>query len=199
MSSPAIAARRRGRAASRPGRHCGAIASRAKNAQRLVAAPGVFEHRPEIGQRLQVLGVVGERAREVDERRLGIAGEIVGVGARRPGLGPLRLQRGQRVEQLLRDLDVLAVERRSGAAEQQIAGVGAGMLIEPVDAGDDAVGFVGVGGDREPRQQGVAPGVLAGVGLGAAAGGGGDAGASAARAARRVPAGRRRRGAADPS
>ena len=39
------------------------------------------------------------------------------------------------------------------------------MLIEPVDAGDDAVGFVGVGGGREPRQQGVAPGVLAGVGV----------------------------------
>ena len=40
------------------------------------------------------------------------------------------------------------------------------MLIEPVDAGDDAVGFVGVGGDREPRQQRVAPGVLVGVGGG---------------------------------
>ena len=71
------------------------------------------------------------------------------------------------------------------------------MLIEPVDTGDDAVGFVGVGGDREPRQQGVAPGVLVGVGLGGVRRR--RRRGAAARAERRVPAGRKRRGAADPS
>ena len=73
----------------------------------------------------------------------------------------MRLQRRQRVEKLLRDLDVLAVDRRCGAAEQQIAGVGAGMLIKPVNARDDAVSFIGVGGGRKPRQQSLAPGVFA--------------------------------------
>jgi hypothetical protein len=33
------------------------------------------------------------------------------------------------------------------------------MLIEPVDAGDDAVSLVGVCGGRKPRQQGLAAGV----------------------------------------
>ena len=85
-----------------------------------------------------------------------------------------------------RDADLLAVQRRRGAAQQQIVGVGAGALVEPVDAGDDAVGLVGVFGDGETGEERVQRSVVGGCGglrAGLGRNGlGGRAGASSARA-----------------
>ena len=111
---------------------------------------------------MRCLWIIGERARQIDHRGVLVASVKMRVGAQRPGFRPSRVHRDQRVEQLQRHVDLFAIQRRRGAAQQQIVGVGARAPIEPVDPGDDAVGFVGVLGDGETGEQRVRRSIVGG-------------------------------------